>query len=72
MAPNSKFKILVNKIAAKLSQKANFKISSKNIRRVAIFRAYDWDWAKSANGDTVDFVEFLRFFGHLTHNFKYI
>ena len=70
MAPNSKFKNPINKIAAKFSWEANLKISSKNIEK---FRRSsnisDWDWAKSTNGDTADFVTFVRFFGLRIHIF---
>ena len=59
MAPNSKFKNLINKIVAKFSWEATFKISSKNIEKCRRSRDFsDWDWAKSANGDTADFVKF--------------
>ena len=64
MAPNSKFKNPVNKIAGNFNWEAKLKNSSKNIEKC---RRSSWDWAKSANGDTADFLKLLRVFGHKNH-----
>ena len=53
ISPNSKFKNPINKIAGKMS--------SKNIEKCRSSNISDWDWAKSANGNTADFVTFLDF-----------
>ena len=71
MVPNSKFKNQGNKIAAKFSWEAKFKILSKNIEKCMRSSDFsDWDWAKSENGDTADFVKFLGVFGHKIHIFR--
>ena len=59
MVPNSKFKNPASKIADKFSWEANLKIANKTIEtRRRSNNISDWDWAKSANGDTADFEIF--------------
>ena len=57
MAPNLKFKDPNNKIAAIFSWEANLKISRKNIEKCRMSgNISDWDWSKSANGDTAALI----------------
>ena len=67
---STKFEIqkFVNRIAAKFSWKANFKISTEKCRSSS--NISDWDWAKSAKEDTADVVTFLRVFGHRIQIFR--
>ena len=68
MAPNPPFKNPINKIAAKFSPEANFKISRKNIKKCRkCSNISDWDRVKKCKRR---YSWFCKIVGHRIHIFR--